>query len=304
MNISLKQLESFIAIAETKSFTEASERLFLSQPSLSNQIRQLETMLDVKLFIRTTRLVELTEAGRIFLPSAERALHGLSTGINEIKDLAQGRAGKVTFASILTVGASIVPLVMRDFQKSNPKIVIEYIEESDEPIFQRVLSREIDFGIGAAPTNQQKIDFKPIYRDYLFFVCALDHPLAELKEVSWEQIVQNPFIAMKSGMSMRHLMEKGFALTDTPLNPIQTATYQSTILGMIACGIGVSVLPSSLKLMFNRNDVKIIPIKEPLFRNIGLITPSSSELSIAAQEFIKVFELVVSNNEQLLPKSH
>ncbi|PSW17225.1 LysR family transcriptional regulator [Photobacterium sanctipauli] len=303
MNISSRQLQAFLAVAHHESFTEAAEQLHLTQPSLSNQIRQLEAMLRVELFERTTRRVVLSDAGRVFLPTAEKVLNRLTGGVSDMHEFAAGTMGKVTFAALLTVGASLVPVAMFEFQRRNPKIVLEYIEESDEPIYQQVLNGDLDFGIGAPPSNQQDVEFIPIYKDYLHFVCSPEHPLAEQAEVSWQQIVQYPFIAMKGGMSMRHLMEKGFALTNTPLRPVQTATYQSTILGMVACGIGVSVLPSSLKIMFKRNDVRIIPITESLYRDIGLIIPTKKELSIAAKEFISVFRQVVDDNNQLLPSS-
>ncbi|MGF1680002.1 LysR family transcriptional regulator [Photobacterium minamisatsumaniensis] len=303
MNINSRQLQAFLAVAHHGSFTEAAEQLYLTQPSLSNQIRQLEVTLKVKLFDRTTRQVSLSDAGRAFLPTAEKILNRLIGGVSDMHEFAAGRMGKVTFAALLTVGASLVPVAMMEFQRRNPKVVLEYIEENDEPMYQQVLNGDIDFGIGSSPTSKHDIEFIPIYKDYLHFVCSPEHPLANQPEVSWYQVVQYPFIAMKSGMSMRHLTEKGFALTNTPLIPVQTATYQSTILGMVACGIGVSVLPSSLKIMFNRNDVRIIPITESLYRDIGLIIPIKKELSLGAKEFISVFKEVVNNNNQLLPRS-
>ncbi|MBF9002818.1 MULTISPECIES: LysR family transcriptional regulator [Vibrio] len=302
MNISSRQLEAFLKVAELESFTEAAEKLHLTQPSLSSQIRQLEHTLRIKLFARTTRKVVLTEAGATFLPAAERTINRLNSALRDMHNLADGQTGRVSFAALLTVGASLIPAAMAEFQQKFPLITLEYIEESDEPIYKQVANGDIDFGISALPRPIEDINFTPIYKDYLYFVCSPRHPLAESKEVSWQQIVQSPFIAMQGGTSMRMLMERGFAMTDVMMEPVQTAVYQSTILGMVACDLGVSVLPSSLKLMFERNDVCLIPIKERLFRDIGLMVSKSRPLSKAAQTLVDVIYDVVGQNRNLLPR--
>lgn len=303
MNINARQLQSFLRVAESGSFTEAAEQLHMTQPSLSHQIRQLEHMLRIKLFERTTRRVMLTEAGSAFLPAAERILNRLESAVRDMHNLAEGQTGRVSFAALLTVGASLIPAAMAEFQRQYPNVTLEYLEESDEPIYQQVNNGDIDFGIGAMPRQVDEIIFTPIYKDYLYFVCSPRHPLAKSREVSWHDIVQSPFIAMKTGTSMRSLMEQGFAISQTPMQPVQTAIYQSTILGMVACDLGVSVVPSSMKLMFERNDVCLIPIKERLYRDIGLMVAQNRPLSKAAQELVDVILQIVGENRSLLPRS-
>ncbi|WPC76155.1 LysR family transcriptional regulator [Vibrio porteresiae] len=302
MNITSRQLDAFLKVAELESFTEAAELLHLTQPSLSSQIRQLEHTLRIKLFERTTRKVVLTEAGQTFLPAAERTLHRLNSALKDMHNLADGQTGRVSFAALLTVGASLIPAAMAQFQQRYPSITLEYIEESDDPIYKQVQSGDIDFGISALPKPIDDITFTPIYKDYLYFVCSPRHPLATKREVSWQEIVENPFIAMPRGTSMRILMERGFAMTDVMLEPVQTAVYQSTILGMVANDIGVSVLPSSLKLMFERNDVCLIPVKERLYREIGLMVSNKQPLSTAAQRLVDVIWDIVGKNRSLLPR--
>ncbi|MCA2018952.1 LysR family transcriptional regulator [Vibrio tritonius] len=302
MNISSRQLDAFLKVAELESFTEAAEQLHLTQPSLSSQIRQLENTLRIKLFERTTRKVVLTEAGHTFFPAAERTLMRLHSALKDMHNLADGQTGRVSFAALLTVGASLIPAAMAQFQQHYPRITLEYIEESDDPIYKQVQSGDIDFGIGTLPKPIDEIGFTPIYKDYLYFVCSPRHHLSSKREVSWQEIVENPFIAMPRGTSMRMLMERGFAMTDVMLEPMQTAVYQSTILGMVANDIGVSVLPSSLKLMFERNDVCLIPIKERLYREIGLMVSNKQPLSSAAQRLVDVILDIVGKNRNLLPR--
>lgn len=302
MNISSRQLEAFIAVADLLSFTEAAEKMHMSQPSLSQLMQQLEMNLEASLFIRSTRKVRLSEAGKSFYPVAERVLNRLTRGVQDLRDLQDGQVGRVSFAALLTVGASLVPAMMAEFKERYPKVVLEYIEESEEPIYRQVSNGDIDFGIGVLPDTLEEVSFSPIYKDYLYFVCSPNHPLANADLVSWQQIVNYPFLALKSGTSMRKLTEKGFALTDVLFKPIQEAVYQSTILGMIACDLGVSVLPSSLKLMFERDDVCLIPIKERLYREIGVIVAKNRELSKASKDLIAVMNQLVNENRALLPR--
>ncbi|MCS2608477.1 LysR family transcriptional regulator [Halomonas dongshanensis] len=302
-NVTARQLEAIIAVADMGSFTEAAEKLHLSQPSLSQLVRQLEQTLGVRLFERTTRRVSLSVAGREFLPVAERVLSRLERGMQNMRAFAKGQQGQISFAALLTVGGSLIPAAMAAFQARYPNIGLEYLEESDEPIYQQVMAGDVDFGVSVAPSNLDDVNFHPIYKDYLYFVCAPDHPLAGEEEVSWHQIVEWPFIAMKPRTSMRGLTEQGFAITGKPMEPVQVAGYQSTILGMVANNIGVSALPSSLKLMFRRDDVCLIPIRERLYRDIGVLTSRRRELTPAARGFIDVLMELVEANRSLLPSS-
>lgn len=300
-NVTARQLEAFLAVAETSSFTQAATRLYLSQPALSHLIRQLENLLGVALFERTTRRVRLSVAGRQFRPVAERVLARLERGINDMQALASGRHGRISFAALLTVGASLVPAAMAAYRARYPEIGLEYLEESDEPIHQQVVAGDVDFGVGVAPASSEEIAFQPIYKDYLHFVCSPRHPLAGASQVSWQDIVDYPFIAMKSRTSLRHMAEQGFAAAGRELMPIQVAGYQSTILGMVANDLGVSALPSSLKLMFRRDDVCLIPFAEGLYRDIGVLTARRRTLTPAASRFVEVLQSVVDNNRALLP---
>ncbi|WP_189443695.1 LysR family transcriptional regulator [Salinicola rhizosphaerae] len=300
-NVTARQLEALIAVADLGSFTEAAEKLHLSQPSLSHLVRQLEDILGVKLFERTTRKVRLSEPGQAFLPVAERVLARLERGMQDMRALAEGQRGRLSFAALLTVGGSLIPAAMAEFQSRYPDIGLEYLEESDEPIYQQVMAGDVDFGVSVAPAAVDEVDFQPIYKDYLYFVCSPRHPLAEADEVSWHQIVEWPFIAMKTRTSMRRLTERGFEIAGKPMTPVQVAAYQSTILGMVANDIGVSALPSSLKMMFRRDDVCLIPIRERLYRDIGVLTSRRRELSLAAERFIEVLKEVVEANRSLLP---
>lgn len=300
-NVTARQLEAFIAVADLSSFTEAAERLHLSQPSLSHLVRQLEDVLGVRLFERTTRRVRLTSAGREFLSVAERVLTRLERGMQDMRALASGQKGRISFAALLTVGGSLVPAAMAAFQARYPDIGMEYLEESDEPIYQQVIAGDVDFGISVDPVNVDDVNFQPIYKDYLYFVCSPRHPFAARQSVSWHEIVEWPFIAMKTRTSMRRLTERGFAMAQKTMEPVQVAAYQSTILGMVANDIGVSALPSSMKMMFHRDDVCLIPIEERLYRDIGVLTARRRQLAPAAEHFIEVLQEVVEANRSLLP---
>lgn len=303
INVHFKQLEVFLALHELGSFTEAAERLHMAQPSLSYQLKQLEYYLGTALFERTTRRVILTAAGRLFLPTAEQIVRQMTKSIGDIKALAFGASGRVSFTALLAEGASLVPAAMSAFHARYPDIQLNYVEEGDEPIGDQILRGDIDFGIGVRPPyfNANNIHFAELYRDYLYCTCALDHPLAQQEQVSWFDIVKYPFIVMERNSCLLPLIEQGFALAQTTLTPEHKVHYQSTALGMVANNMGITVMPASLQFLYCRSDVKLVPIREDIYREVGILTDDRRSLALAAKRFTEMIHRIVVEDEALLP---
>lgn len=303
INVHFKQLEVFLALHELGSFTEAAERLHMAQPSLSYQIKQLEYYLGTSLFERTTRRVVLTAAGHLFLPMASQIVRQMNKSIGDIKALTSGASGRVSFSALLAEGANLVPAAMSAFQAQYSDIQLHYIEEGDEPLWDQILRGDIDFGIGVRPQyfDAEHIHFAELYRDYLYCVCSLDHPLATQEQVSWTDIVKHPFIVLERNSCLLPLIEQGFALTQTTLHPVCKVHHQSTALGMVANNMGVTVMPASLRFLYWRQDVKLIPIREDIYREVGILTDDRRAPAPVAQRFIETIQRIVVDNETLLP---
>jgi|SRR5580700_7726339 LysR family carnitine catabolism transcriptional activator len=175
---SIGQLRAFAAVAEHGSFRKAANQLDLSQPALSNQIRDLEQTVRISLFHRTTRSVQLTEDGEQFLVRVRRALDDLDSGLLEIRDQAAIKGGRVIVACLPPVACSVLPKVIASFIKEHPGIEIGVLDEYEVPLVQRVLSREADFGLGSEPFRNEDLLFTKILEDSFIAVAPADHAIA------------------------------------------------------------------------------------------------------------------------------
>ncbi|WP_339941546.1 LysR family transcriptional regulator, partial [Undibacterium luofuense] len=150
INFDLQELQAFVAVADRSSFSQAAEDLFLSQPALSRRIDKLEETLGVKLFERTTRKVQLTNVGRIFLANVRTALDELEGAILGVSDLAAHRTGIVTLACVPTAVRYFLTEVLLQFSERFPKIRVRIHDESAQDVLNLVLGGEADFGINFA----------------------------------------------------------------------------------------------------------------------------------------------------------
>ena len=147
INFDLQQLQAFVAVAERGSFRAAADHIALSAPALSRRIEKLETILGARLFNRTTRAVELTPLGRVFLERARAALDDLESAMLGISDIAGSRSGRVTVACVPSAAIYFLPSVVRSFSERYPLIRIRVIDEAASQVLASVVSGESDFGI-------------------------------------------------------------------------------------------------------------------------------------------------------------
>src|SRR3954462_11691764 len=148
MNLKLRQLQGFAAAPAHHSFSAAARELAMTQPAFSQLVRELETSLRVKLFERTTRRVEVTESARPFLAMIERPLDDLEDAWRFAREMAAGTRGRIVFASLPSVAFGLVTMALARFKAQHPAITARLIEEQDSNIVDKVLHREVDFGIG------------------------------------------------------------------------------------------------------------------------------------------------------------
>jgi DNA-binding transcriptional LysR family regulator len=175
MNFKLRQLQGFAGAARHGSFSAAAKELAMTQPAFSQLIRELEIALHVKLFERTTRRIELTEAGRRLLSMIERPLDDLNDAFKFVRDLAAGTRGRLAFASLPSVAFGIATHALARFKARYPAIAVRLIEDQNFTILDRVLHREVDFGIGTLATPNRELVFRELLRDELQAVFPADH---------------------------------------------------------------------------------------------------------------------------------
>ncbi len=285
INFDLHQLQAFIAVAERSSFRAAAEHIHLSPPALSRRIEKLESILGTRLFNRTTREVELTSLGRIFLERARSAVDDLEAAMLGISDIAATRSGRVTVACVPSAALYFLPQVIRSFSSQYPAIRIRVIDESMSQTLQSVLSGESDFGIGFMSSLMPEIEFEGIHDDPFVVAMRRDHPLASRKSVGWPAIAGERLISVARSSGNRQLLDD--VLTKAGIQPhfAFEVSHIGTLLGMVEAGLGLAAVPR-MALPAKHSAVIGLPLKNPtLSRSLGLLTRQGVALRPAAAMF-------------------
>jgi DNA-binding transcriptional LysR family regulator len=286
MNITLRQIQAFLTVAEFGSFTRAAERLHIAQPALSQHVRELEGELGVRLFDRTTRRVELTEAGREFRNAAAKIIDDLENAARNAHELAERKRGKVTIAAPPLLSAGILPWAIADFRGQYPGIQVSVLEARADEIVELVRTGSADCGFGTFRSGEDGIDSTPLTRDSLALFCTSSNPLAGKKHVNWNELASLPLVTLTRDSGIRVLVELGFETAQLALNPAYEVSHVTTALAMVEAGLGIAVLPTYAWIAAHKAAVTAVPLVKPVItREIVLITQAGRSHSPALSSF-------------------
>lgn len=244
MNISLRQLRAFLAVARQQHFRRAAESLHLSQPAVSRYVAELETELGVRLFDRTTREVLPTEAGRYLEAAIGRVLDELEGVLTHVHSESERRRGKVHVASVPTLSAGLMPQCIADCAVRYPELTIQLHDQSQTLVLDSVRGGEVDFGVAIAPPATGEFDSELILRDPFVLVCRPDHPLARLERVPWRRLQGQPLVLLDYSSGSRRLIDHAFASRGIEANIVQQTGHTLTAFRMVEAGLGISVSPA------------------------------------------------------------
>src|SRR5579859_4918410 len=244
MNISLRQLRAFLAVARQQHFRRAAESLHLSQPAVSRYIADLEAELGIRLFDRTTREVVPTEAGRYLESAIGRVLDELEGVLAHVHSESERRRGKVHVASVPTLSAGLMPRCIADCAALDPELTIQLHDQAQTLVLDSVRGGEVDFGLAIAPPTSGEFDSEVILRDPFVLVCRPDHPLARLERVPWRKLRGQPLILLDYSSGSRRLIDQAFALRGIDADIVQQTGHTLTAFRMVEAGLGISVSPA------------------------------------------------------------
>ncbi|MGE7781021.1 LysR family transcriptional regulator [Peribacillus sp. NPDC097264] len=288
----LRDLQSFIEVANHNSFTKAAAHSYLSQPSLSKAIKKLEQELHVELFDRSTRHLRLTDAGRIVYQQGQKALQALSELdilLGDLKDIA---TGEIKIGMPPLIGTLFFPEIARRFHQQHPNVSIELVELGAKLIGQLVEDGRIDLGLVVMPANEAKFDIYPFIQDEFVLFVHDDHPLAHQSSVSLTELKEEKFILFTKDFTLHDYVIQ--ACEENGFSPI--ISYQSSqwdlIVELVSSKLGIALLPKLIYEKQTNSDVKIIPIENAtLLWKLGIITKKGSYHSFAVKELLKVLEM-------------
>ena len=240
-----KQLAAFCAVVERKSFSEAAERLGVTQPAVSQQIRSLEERVGQQLLDRSGRRVEPTEAGNRLYRSAQRLLALERQLLEEIAGEAEGPLrGQLAIGASTGPGGTVVPVLLCEFAEANPDVTIDLTISDTQTIVDRVARRELELGIVGATPRNRSVAYEPFFRDEVVLVCPPGHRFAG-KTVSLDDLRGERLIVMQEGAGVRQVIEDELREAGTRLRDLDVRLelgLQESVKSAVEAGHGVTFI--------------------------------------------------------------
>jgi len=282
INLSARQLRAFVALADERHFTRAAQRCHLTQPAFSALIRALEEAVGMRLFDRSTRHVELTAQGRVLDASARRLLAEFDLVVEDLRDHAARRRGRVAIAALPSLAAGWLPPILARFHTDYPGVALTLRDALLDACLDMVRAGEVDFALAARRHDMTDLDSEFLHADRFHLVCRDDHPLAARASVTLAQAAQWPIIQLARNSSVRQHLDE--ALGRRRLRPVVEVEHLATVTGLVAAGMGVSVVPAMTLFHFRRPGLSIRPLagKAPR-RELYLVKRAGRTLPLAAQ---------------------
>jgi DNA-binding transcriptional LysR family regulator len=292
MNLEISELNSFAVLAKELHFGRASNRVFLSQPALSKQIRRLEDKVGGALFARTRRKVELTEAGRVLLPYAEKVLREAAQALSASQRAAQGLAGTLRIGFGIASVFEIVPRTVVRFRKAFPLVGLQMQDMTTPSQIESLVDGRIDIGILRLPVVHAELDSLLLDREH--FVAVIPKSFPYNKREGLACLRDAPFILFDSVT----FLDRAFTLCRragfTP-RVVQETNEIFTILNLVRAGLGVSLLPSTaMKIRVSGIKFHELRSTEAEYR-IGIAWNRSSEKRDLISHFTTVARRVADN---------
>lgn len=281
-------------MAETGSFSQTSDQLFLTQPAISKRVAALEEELGTPLFDRLGRQVSLTEAGRALLPRARSILLQLEDSRRAISNLSGRVAGSLCIGTSHHIGLHRLPPVLKRFIQQYPAVELDIRFMDSEEACRAVEHGDLELGIVTLPLQPvANLATHVIWPDPLSLVISHQHPLKQISEIDIAALAKYPAILPSHGTYTREVIEEAFRPAGLKLKIGMSTNYLETIKMLVMVGLGWSVLPNTML----SKELQAIRIREiALRRELGIVRHQSRTLSNAAQALIGVVKRARSSN--------
>ncbi len=283
-----QSLQAFLAVAESGSFSRAAEQLHLTQPAISKRIATLEGQIDARLFDRIGRRVSLTEAGRVLLPRARQILVMVDDSRRALGNLEGEVSGSLTLATSHHIGLHRLPPLLKAYTRDHPEVRLDLHFLDSEEAYQGVLDGNLEIAVVTlAPSPDPQLTVVPVWIDRLCFVCAHDHPLADLARPTLQALCEHDAVLPGPLTFTRGLIEARFAAAGLRLPVALSTNYLETLKMMAAIGLGWSLLPERLVA----GELHEIAVDHPpIHRPLGYIVHHSRTLSNAARAMLDLLD--------------
>jgi LysR family hydrogen peroxide-inducible transcriptional activator len=241
--MNLKDLKYLVALADTGHFGRAAQRTFVSQPTLSAQLKKLEEYLGVKLVERHPKNVQLTEVGKEVVARARRMLNEGDEIVALARNNTDPLSGKLKVALIPTIGPYLLPRVMQKLRKALPQLGLMLYEHQTKELLKRLRDGEIDLGILALPVDQEGLESRRLYREEFTVALPSDHPLVQKSSIKANDLKGQTLLLLEDGHCLRDQALEVCSRIDVREAEDFRATSLETLRHMVVAGLGVTLMP-------------------------------------------------------------
>jgi DNA-binding transcriptional LysR family regulator len=296
MNPTLRQMRAFVAVAKTGNFTLAAQYMHVTQSALSGLIKELEQTLGARVVDRSTRRIALTDMGKELVPLFSQMIDDLDRALANIADQAQLRKGIVRVAAPQLMACTLLPQAIAAWRQRHPDVKVSLTDCAVESVTARVLSGEVDCGIGPERDETPELDARLLLDMPFEAVIPPGHPLENRRQLAWSDLAALPFISLRGQFTERLLADMGATLRDATLRPEHEVTFMTTALAMVAAGLGVTVCMPYAAAEVRRHGLLTRPLVDPvLTRRFFVYTRGQRSLSPAADAFVAFLSEYVGN---------
>lgn len=281
----LRQLEYFLMVSDLTSFTRAAERLYVSQPAVTNAVRSLEEELGIQLFDRSQHKVALTTEGKIFYRHIQNIMHGISTTLNEIHDLKSRNRGHITIGVTPLAGIPSTTCLLAEFRTAYPNINISIAENNVGTLLELLHEDKLDFAFvfDLSEQEQARLHCLPLPQEELMVCCSRRHRLCRMNSVTLTALTEEAFLLMDTSCHFRQLVVKHFEEADS-MPPVSMECPQVQLLkSLVASEVGLSILPACI--IDRDTELSAVPLAPPIYLHPALVYKADKLLSHAAQAF-------------------
>ena len=291
--MNLRDLRYFVALADTKHFGKAAERSFVSQPTLSAQLKKLENYLGVQLIERQPRRVTLTEAGAKILPLARRILQESDEIISLARNEHDPLSGKLKLGLIPTIGPYLLPLVARRLRKQLPQLKLMLYEYQTQQLLEKLRDGEIEVAILALPVPMDGLEARELYHEDFNVAVPNNHPLAKKSQIKLDDLSGEGLLLLEDGHCLRDQALDVCSRIDVKENEDYRATSLETLRQMVAAGLGITLLPelATRGPFGSGQSLTVKPFTKPIpTRTVGAIWRKSTSRTLAIDAMCEVIK--------------
>jgi DNA-binding transcriptional LysR family regulator len=286
-----RRLQVFHAVAKQSSFTKAAETLFMTQPAVTFQIKQLEEHFNTRLFDRGHGKISLTPAGEVVLDYAERILSLSAELDTRISELTGEIQGLLLIGASMTIAEFMLPRVLGEFKSAYPGVKARLTVANSETIEHGVAAHSLDIGLIEAPSHLPSLSTEECCEDELQVVCSPAHPLAKLKSVTPKQLLQHAYISREPGSGTREVTDSYFrhaGFAPEELNTVMELGSPDAIKGVVETGLGFAVMSKVIVAKEKQLGVLVaLPLTPKLTRTLSLVYPKEKFRSRLVSSFVE-----------------